>query len=191
MQLQLTKFRVKNFRSISDSGWVETSSNTCLIGTNEAGKTNLLMALWHLKPSTELEIIPLRDYPRKQYSQLAQIKGDAVFISAQFAIPGNIVAIIKTWFKREQVSYYTKYNLSEPETPPVLEEYLTDNELEQMIVHRKLNGDYEFDFPLIKEYNKKTAIITREINRQCLKLIPNFVYYSDYGILTRKFICHM
>lgn len=183
MQLQIIKFRVQNFRSISDSGWVETSSNTCLIGTNEAGKTNLLMGLWHLKPTLDFEIIPIKDYPRKLYSELLQSKGDAIFISAQFVLPEKTIAIVKTWFKREQINYYRTYNLTTPETPPVLEEYLANYELEQMIVHRKLNGDYEFEFPKINEANKKTAIITREINRQCLKLVPSFVYYSDYGNL--------
>jgi hypothetical protein len=39
---KLLKFRVTNFRSVEDSGWVEVDDVTALIGTNESGKTNIL-----------------------------------------------------------------------------------------------------------------------------------------------------
>lgn len=39
--MKLLKFRVKNFRSVDDSGWIEVDNVTSLIGTNESGKTNL------------------------------------------------------------------------------------------------------------------------------------------------------
>ena len=45
MNAKLTKFKVQNFRSIEDSGWIDAENVTCLVGTNESGKTNLLLAL--------------------------------------------------------------------------------------------------------------------------------------------------
>lgn len=45
--MKLTAFRIKNFRSIVDTGWQSLSSDniTCLIGQNESGKTSVLEGL--------------------------------------------------------------------------------------------------------------------------------------------------
>jgi len=45
--MQLTAFRIRNFRSIVDTGWQNLSPDniTCLIGQNESGKTSVLEAL--------------------------------------------------------------------------------------------------------------------------------------------------
>ena len=41
----LTKFRVTEFRSVQDSGWIDAEQITALIGTNESGKTNIMLPL--------------------------------------------------------------------------------------------------------------------------------------------------
>ena len=45
--MKLTAFRIKNFRSIVDTGWQSLSPDniTCLIGQNESGKTSVLEGL--------------------------------------------------------------------------------------------------------------------------------------------------
>ncbi len=45
--MKLTAFRIKNFRSIVDTGWQTLSPDniTCLIGQNESGKTSILEAM--------------------------------------------------------------------------------------------------------------------------------------------------
>jgi AAA ATPase domain len=45
--MKLTAFRIRNFRSIVDTGWQNTSPDniTCLIGQNESGKTSILEGL--------------------------------------------------------------------------------------------------------------------------------------------------
>ncbi len=43
--MKLVKFRIQNFRSIIDSGWIDVNDLTCFVGLNEAGKSNLLLAL--------------------------------------------------------------------------------------------------------------------------------------------------
>jgi AAA15 family ATPase/GTPase len=63
--MKLLKFRVTEFRSVTDSGWIDTDTVTSLIGTNESGKTNLIVPLWKLKPAKDGEINPITDYPRK------------------------------------------------------------------------------------------------------------------------------
>ncbi|WP_238929523.1 AAA family ATPase [Vibrio harveyi] len=48
--MRLTQFRVRNFRSINDSGFVTTEELTAILGRNESGKSNLLLALQHINP---------------------------------------------------------------------------------------------------------------------------------------------
>lgn len=67
--MKLKEFRVREFRSIWDSGPVEVDDQvTCLVGKNEAGKTALLTALYRTNP-----IIPeaaifeeTYDYPKRE-----------------------------------------------------------------------------------------------------------------------------
>ncbi len=54
--MKLLQFRVTNFRSVADSGWIAADDVTALIGTNESGKTNLLLPLWKLHPAKDGEI---------------------------------------------------------------------------------------------------------------------------------------
>jgi recombinational DNA repair ATPase RecF len=60
--VRLIRFRVRDFRSVVDSDWIEVERVTALIGVNEPGKTNLLLPLWKLDPAREAEIrrAPLR-----------------------------------------------------------------------------------------------------------------------------------
>ncbi len=48
--MQLTRFRVTNYRNILDSGWIEVSKITAIVGQNEAGKSNLFEALYRINP---------------------------------------------------------------------------------------------------------------------------------------------
>ncbi|GHU86509.1 hypothetical protein FACS1894153_3730 [Bacteroidia bacterium] len=82
--MKLIKFKVENFRSVENSDWVKAEDVTCLVGTNESGKTNLLIALWKLNPANNEPIIPLDDYPRKKYHDYEQTEGKEIFISAEF-----------------------------------------------------------------------------------------------------------
>ena len=43
--MKLKKFRVTNFRSVLDSGWIDCDDVTSLAGINEAGKSNIILAL--------------------------------------------------------------------------------------------------------------------------------------------------
>lgn len=90
MITELKKFRVTKFRSIIDSNWIGVNNTTCLVGTNESGKTNLLLALWKLNPANDEEIDPLSDYPRKSYVDYAKTKGIDIFISAEFEVSPNL-----------------------------------------------------------------------------------------------------
>lgn len=92
--MKLLGFKVTNFRSVDDSGWIEIGNVSSLIGTNESGKTNLLLPLWKLKPAKNGEINPTADYPRKQYNEIRLMKSKPVFIEARFEIPDRLATAI-------------------------------------------------------------------------------------------------
>lgn len=89
--MRLLRFRVTNFRSVEDSGWIETDDVTALIGTNESGKTNLLLPLWKLNPAKDGEITPTTDYPRKLFNSYREQKPQPVFVEAIFAPQDDLV----------------------------------------------------------------------------------------------------
>lgn len=85
--MRLIQFRVTNFRSVDDSGWIEASDVTALIGTNESGKTNLLLPLWKLSPAgPEGAIDLLADAPRKRYNEIRSGDQTEVFVEALFEV---------------------------------------------------------------------------------------------------------
>lgn len=63
--MQLKSFRITNFRSIKDSGNIEVSRITALLGRNESGKSNLLRGLHSLNPLDGFKPLnPIKDFPR-------------------------------------------------------------------------------------------------------------------------------
>jgi AAA ATPase-like protein len=82
--MKLTKFKVTNFRSAIDSGWIEVDGVTALIGVNESGKTNLLLPLWKLNPARDGEIQPTSDYPKAMFGDIRAQPGNYDFIIAEF-----------------------------------------------------------------------------------------------------------
>ena len=88
--MQLLGFRVTNFRSVKDSGWIETDDVTALIGTNESGKTNVLLPLWKLNPAKEGGIDLIADYPRKHFNQFRNLDPQPVFIEALFNVGDDL-----------------------------------------------------------------------------------------------------
>lgn len=89
--MNLIQFRVTSFRSISDTGWINASRVTALIGTNESGKSNILLALWKLKPVREGEIDLKADAPRRLYNQIRSSERKPVFIRADFELREHLV----------------------------------------------------------------------------------------------------
>lgn len=88
--MKLIQFRVTDFRSVKDSGWIDVGAVTSLIGTNESGKTNLLLPLWKLNPAQDGEIDPIADYPRSRYAEIKDADEKPVFIRARFQVPEDL-----------------------------------------------------------------------------------------------------
>ncbi|MCL2798558.1 MAG: ATP-binding protein [Firmicutes bacterium] len=54
--MQLLKFRIRDFRSIVDTDWIECQQITSFVGINESGKTSILMALIKLMDPTKMDL---------------------------------------------------------------------------------------------------------------------------------------
>ncbi|MBP1157667.1 MULTISPECIES: AAA family ATPase [unclassified Paenibacillus] len=89
--MKLVRYRVLEFRSVRDSGWIECDDVTTLVGVNEAGKSNLLTALWKLHPVKGGKIDLLADLPRKRYSELRDKEKKPIFIKTEFELPHNLI----------------------------------------------------------------------------------------------------
>ncbi len=65
--VRLISFRIQNYRSINDSGDIAIGKLTSLVGRNESGKTNLLLALQTLNPAGGIkDLLPIKNFPRQR-----------------------------------------------------------------------------------------------------------------------------
>lgn len=131
--MKLTKFRVTNFRSVSDSGWLDADDVTALIGVNESGKTNLLLPLWKLKPAQDGEIQPTSDYPKTMFGEIRNAPGDYQFIEAEFDTGASGAAIARAAGISAEVA-------------------------EKVRVTRFFDGHYDIDFPK----HQRMTTVTRQ-----------------------------
>ncbi|MBE5947718.1 MAG: OLD family endonuclease [Lachnospiraceae bacterium] len=169
--MKLTRYQVANFRSVEDSGWIDCNDVTTLVGINESGKSNLLLALWKLNPAREGEIDELHDLPVSKLSTLRDNLGEVKFISAEFMIDKE---------SADEISKEVGANCCEGNT---------------VVVSRYYDGTYKFDYPNgVPEATEKNkadenfdeSIYIENLNNEVLKHIPKFVYYSNYGNLSAK-----
>src|SRR5260370_20915556 len=81
--MKLTAFRIYRYKSILDSGWIEVSPLTALVGKNESGKTTVLKALHKFNPY-DLEPYDLeREWPRSQRKGRTENQG---VVSTRFTL---------------------------------------------------------------------------------------------------------
>lgn len=120
----LKSFRVTEFRSVKDSGWINAEMITALIGTNESGKTNILLPLWKLNPADEGKIDLKTDLPRDKYHIYRSASPKPVFIRA-------------------------KYVLSDQEKQKLSELSGRDSEeFREIIVSKNFDNNLQYEFPL-------------------------------------------
>ncbi|MGX9523005.1 AAA family ATPase [Vibrio mediterranei] len=83
--MELTKFRVRNFRSINDSGEITTDNLTAILGRNESGKSNILLALQHLNPPGGITAIEaIKNFPR--HRRLAEQDENTPFLDTEWTL---------------------------------------------------------------------------------------------------------
>lgn len=186
--MQLEKYRVTNFRSIEDSGWIECDRKTTLVGINESGKSNLLLALWKLNPVNEGKIDILHDLPATRLAELREQKGTTVFVEAEFSFEASDVAAVKAEIadpiplgETDRVTIRRYYDGKY--------QFVYSNELTEFIIK---NGEEEEK----SEQTEPTSTIAKKepkkkklqelLNDVVQKLMPNFIYYSNYGNLASR-----
>jgi hypothetical protein len=110
--MKLTSFRVKNFRSIDDSTWVDVNDITNIIGVNESGKSNILLALWKLNPATDDgKINLLADLPRERYAELKDSCQKMNFIETYWDLSEDegLLEKLVEYGPFEEEEFYTLY----------------------------------------------------------------------------------
>lgn len=119
----LESFRVTEFRSVKDSGWIDTEQITALIGTNESGKTNILLPLWKLNPADEGKIDLKADLPRDKYHTYRLAKPKPIFIRAKYILLED---------EKQELSKISGHG---------------SNEFSQVIVSKDFDGNLFYEFP--------------------------------------------
>lgn len=178
----LKRYKVENFRSVLDSGWIDCDNVTTLVGINEAGKSNLLLALWKLNPAREGNIDILHDMPVSKLSTYRKTPEDVKFITAEFELDDEAIKNIES---------QVECNLQGDKLLTVMRFY---------------DGSYTFEFTTGNPISTKTEKVTKEVEegeepveedvivpfkdvdleKAILKELPSLVYYSNYGNLSSK-----
>ncbi|MCH5236032.1 MAG: AAA family ATPase [Muribaculaceae bacterium] len=179
--MKLTRYKVLNYKSVKDSGWIDCSEVTTLVGINEAGKSNLLLALWKLNPVTGGEIDVLHDAPVSELNDIREIEDNYPFIKAEFeldetdnerikkSLGQNITEINKILVTR----YYSgRYEIEYPEKQPNLIIDDLSSEISEEDSQKENEENLALDFEVLEE--------------TLIKEMPKFVYYSNYGNLSTR-----
>lgn len=83
--MKLTEFCIHNFRSVNDSGHIQVGDRTALVGRNESGKTNLLLALSSLKTSKGIEALnSVKDFPRER--KISECSNDTLVVTTTWTL---------------------------------------------------------------------------------------------------------
>lgn len=157
----LKDFRVTEFRSVQDSGWIDAEQVTALIGTNESGKTNILLPLWKLNPADGGEIDLQDDLPRDKYHIYRDATPKPVFIRARYALTETEMADLS--------------DIGE----------CTPEQVAEVMVSRDFDGNYSWEFPQEGEVPKGLQHLSEkeEVIAFVKSNMPKYVYYSNYGNL--------
>ena len=85
--MKFTAFRVRNFRSIVDTGWQNISPDniTCLIGQNESGKTSVLESLRVFHTGEISEDVLRSDLSLPEVSCKFEVKGEILLTKIERA----------------------------------------------------------------------------------------------------------
>ncbi|MDR6104235.1 putative ATP-dependent endonuclease of OLD family [Agrobacterium larrymoorei] len=106
--MELETVRIKNFRSVEDSGEFTVEHLTCLVGKNEAGKTAVLQAIAGLNPhpATPFEYELERDYPKRYLARYSERHGgdDAVVVRSVWKLTEEEISDLKREFGSKSVT---------------------------------------------------------------------------------------
>ena len=171
--MKLKRYIVFDFRSVKNSGWVDCDDVTTLVGVNESGKSNMLLALWKLNPVRDGEIDILHDMPVDKLGELRNHAENTKFITAEFILESKDINILSG-------KYDFKDNFNENNVPTLEVSRFYDGKY-TMLLNKKSIDEYSL---LDKaNENKETEV---DLGKDLLSMMPKFVYYSNYGNLSSR-----
>lgn len=143
----LDSFRVTEFRSVQDSGWIDAEQITALIGTNESGKTNILLPLWKLNPADDGKIDLKTDLPRDKYHTYRSASPKPVFIRAKY---------ILTTSEQKDVAELSGHGIEE---------------LSEVIVSKDFDDNLFYEFPLVIDNSRLEIEKGKSILESCKSIL--------------------
>jgi len=146
---------------VQDSGWIEAELITTLIGTNESGKTNIMLPLWKLNPAEDGQIDLQDDLPRDKYHIYRNAEQKPIFIRAHYVL------------NTEEQTELAEIITCEPA------------EVSDVIVSRDFDGNYTYEFPheSKNESEYESFVSIDGVTEFIATHMPKYVYYSNYGNL--------
>jgi len=132
--MRLTQVRVRDYRSIHDSGEIEIETyKTLLVGVNEAGKTAILKAIEQIKaPSGTAGFSALKDYPRSRYTEVQRGDRD----------PSDILVV------------EALFTLSPPDRTAIANSVPEFADVSQLTIYRYLDNSVRYNFGNIETFSK-------------------------------------
>ncbi len=154
--------RVRNHKSIEDTGWVSLDGLTCLIGRNESGKTAFLRAIERFNPAYGGEEFDFTvEYPRDELSAYRDGHDD----------DPDVVASVRVSLEpedREQLEAELEAEVPSKTTFVVSVDYANE-------FHWELSDESDFDLdPDIVESTAASVLADR---------LPTFQYIGEYTVL--------
>ena len=179
--MELLKFRVSNYKTVEDTGWLEIEDMTCLVGENESGKTNILTALLKLNPADEhVQIDLISDYPRHRFTEEQRIATSKRFIEAIFKLD-NPHSVNFTIPKKEAASVAVTAGEEESSETETRIFYYAK-------VERFYNGTYRvYMIPTENDIgNEESYSEISKTRDDFIRTLPRFVYYASYANLSSE-----
>ena len=179
--MRLKCFRVKNFRSVLDSGWINCDDVTTLVGINESGKSNILLALWKLNPARGGKIDSLHDLPVTKLSEMRTRLKEVCFIEAVFELTDSVVMLkedLGVSFSEEDELYIQRFYDGSYQY-----KFINKDAQKKLV---KLQKSIKFTSESNGTAAKKPLTSLEKILEIIFQYVPTFVYYSNYGNLASK-----
>ena len=67
--MKMSRFRVRNYKKINDTNWIECGDISAFVGKNEAGKSALFRGLSKINPSDKEQYDGLKEFPRHRFTK--------------------------------------------------------------------------------------------------------------------------
>jgi predicted ATPase len=150
--MKLRRFRVQKFKCVLDSGWVDVSDLTVLVGKNEAGKTSLLRALHKFNPFEPEAYSVAREWPRGHRGD----RSDA------------------------QVVCSAEFELTEPEISQLKQITGQPPDVARVLVTRDYAGRFNVTFPASVFSEALEASELQKAHDYVVSILPTFVFMDEY-----------